>query len=72
MTEPKITSEAYHDTDDRGAWEVVKIFVGDDFYINVACRAAPGARQAAKAIAEELKLALMQTLKAHHEQNRKQ
>lgn len=71
MTEqPEIKMEAYHNTDERGAWEVIKIMVGDDFYLDVACREAPGARLKAKAIAAQVKDALIQTMRAQHEQQK--
>lgn len=72
MTEmPEITTETYHNTDERGAWEVVKIMVGNDFYIDVACREAPGSIKKAKAIAEQVQVALIQTMRAQYEQQQK-
>ena len=71
MTDPvEIKTEAYHNTDERGAWEVIKIMVGDDFYLDVACREAPGARLKAKAIAAEVQNALLTTMRAQHEQQK--
>lgn len=67
---PEITTETYHHTDERGKWDVVKIMVGEDFYLDVACREAPGALARAKKIAAEVQLALIQTMRAQHEQQK--
>lgn len=70
MIEPEIKTETYHNTDERGDWEVVKVMVGDDFYLDVACREAPGAIAKAKAIAAQVQEALIITMRAQHEQQK--
>jgi hypothetical protein len=71
MTTPEITTENYHNKDERGQWEVVKIMIGADIYIDVACREGAGAKRKAATIAGEVKAALDQIIKAQHDQQKK-
>lgn len=66
---PEIKTEPFHNSDDTGGeWEVIRVMVGDDFYVDIACRDGEGAEKKIAAMAADLKDALVQTMVAQYEQ----
>jgi len=66
----QIFEESFTERDERGEWHGVKLFIHDDFYIQVGCR-GKDAEERAKHTADQLRAGLMQVVEQKYEENRK-